>query len=364
MKRFFNIFYTYPCKFGLTVLLIICSWLMNSEFVDVMHLYKEDSTAVTNVLLQRENYDYKSSYFLRNEIETAIEDVIEYSLVYHRNDYKKPEMSEPDAELEESYRRESDKDYAAITSHIESLINFRFAVVNHKTDRVVSNMVALNGSSSDVTVRRYFGEDKNMLIVRNADTPYFESGTMSEYVEFVSELANKYTDNFDLYVSFGDDFEFAGEGEEFSHRHARMLNKISLNIKHMSIYLFVLFLIFVIMVSISGRREVGGKFYPALIDSLPNDLNIFLHVIVYISMSSLYKNSVYLALRVTNTEDYWLSFSPEYYMVRSDISMVIMICIITSFVCLIKRQLGLGTMFSNTYIIRLIKNFKNADPDK
>ncbi len=364
MKRLFNIFYTGTCKLILTVLLIVCSWLMNSEIVDVMRLYKQDSTAVTNVLLQWESYDYKSSYFLKDEIETAIEDILEYSLVYHRNDYKKPEMSEKDAEREELYRRSIDKDYATITEHIEKLKNFRFAVVNHKTDTVVSNIALLNGSRSDVTVRRYFGEDKNILIVRDADTPYFESGTMSEYVEFVSELANKYTDNFDLYVSFGDNFEFAGDGEDFSHRHAQALNNISLNIKHTSAYLFVLFLIFVIMVSISGRREVGGKFYPALTDSLPNDLNIFLHVIVYISMSSLYDNSIYLALRVTNTEDYWLSFSPEYYMLRSDISMVIMICIITSFICLIKRQLGLGTLFSNTYINRLIKNFRNAEPDK
>ncbi len=364
MKRLFNIFYTYPCKFSLIVLLIVCSWLMNSEVVDVMRLYKQDSTAVTNVLLQRESYDYKTSYFLKSEIKTAVADVLEYSLVYHRNDYKNPDMSAEEAKLKELYRRSIDKDYANIAEHLESLINFRFAVVNHKTDRVVSNMATLNGSGSDVTVRRYFGEDKNILIVRNANTPYFESGTMSDYVEFVSELANDYTDNFDLYVSFGNDFAFAGDGEEFSHRHAAALKSISLDVKHTSIYLLFLFLIFVIIVSVSGRRELGGKFYPALTDSLPNDLNAFLHVIVYISMSSLYENSIYLALRVTNTEDYWLSFSPEYYMVRSDISMVIMICIITSFSCLIKRQLGLGTLFSNTYISRLIKNFRNAEPDR
>ncbi len=425
MKRFLNIFFTMPSKIIATALLIICSWLMNSEVVDVLQLYRQDSTAVTNVLLQRENYDYKTSYFLTNEIQTAIESVLEYSLTYHRNDSSKTQeghnMNSVEAiiylaesfvkndyyssafidagfivltpceeglsdieiagefftqsvnydeirlhaeslDFNEFYKRATDEDYAAITSKLDSYENFTFALVNHNTDSIVSNIPSLNKKSSDITVRRYFGEDKSLLIVRDAKTPYFESGTMSQYVEFVSKQAKKYGDNFDLYISFGDNLEFAGDGDDFSHRHEEALGKISLALRNTIIFLFFMLWLFIIIVGVSGRRELGGKCYLSLSDRLPNDLKFLFHLIIYISMSALYENSLYMALRVSDSGDYWLSFSPEFYMVRSGISMVIMICIITAFACAVKRQLRCGTLISNSYIYRLIKNYKKAEP--
>lgn len=427
IKRFLNIFFTTPSKAAVTALLIICSWLMNSEVVDILQLYRQDSTAVTNVLLQREDYDYKTSYFLTNEIETAIENVLEYSLNYHRNDISKVDSSNEKSaaeaitylaesfvknqyystafinagfielipceesqshielagefftqsvcyeeirlkadnlDLNDFYKRATDEDYAAITGKLESYINFNFAVVNHNTNLIVSNIPSLNAKNSDVTVRRYFGEDKNLLIVRDAKTPFFESGTMSEYVEFVSEQAKKYGDNFDVYISFGNNLEFAGDGENYSLRHTEALGKIGSDLKNTVVFLSIMLVLFIIILRVAGRREVAGKCYMSLSDRLPNDLKFLLYLIIYISMSALYENSLYMALRTSFTEDYWLNFSPEYYMLRSDISMVIMICIITSFACTIKRQLRCGTVISNSYIYKIIKNFKSAEPDR
>lgn len=352
MKRLFDLFYTTPCKTLLVVSMIICSWLMNAELMDMLNLYKQDSVALINVFVQGKSYDYQSSYFLRNEIETAIEDVLAYSMVYNRN----ADKSYVDTNVSGS------EDYNETAARLRKLRNFRFAVVNHKTDIIISNIPALNGKSPEVTVRRYFGEEKNILIVRDAKTPYYESGTMSEYVEFVSEQAQKYSDDFDVYISFGDNLEFTNNSEGFSQRHSDALAVVASAFNTIAVYLGVLFVLFVTIVAVSGKREFGGKTYPSLNDRLPNDLTVLLYIVVYISMSALYENSIYMALRVTGPEDYWLSYSSEFYMARSDISMVIMIMVITAFCCALKRQIGCGTLITNTYIYKAIKNFKKSEP--
>ncbi len=352
MKRYFNIFYTLPFKTFFVVLLILCSWFMNTELTNILSLYKQDKVALINVFIQGEDYNYESSYFLKNSIETAIEDVIEYSLVYNRKADK----------AYTQYDTTATQDYNALVSRLKSLENFRFAIVNHKTDIIVSNISALNGKSPEATVRQYFGEDENILIVRDAKTPIFESGTMSEYVEFVGNQAKKYPDDFDLYISFGNNLNFAGSGEVFSQRHFEVLSAVESILKSITAYLVVLFILFVSLITVSGKKEPGGKAYPSLNDRLPNDLTFLLYLIVYISMSALYENSLYMALRVTNKDDFWLIHSPEFYMVRSSISMVVMTSVITTFCCTVKRQLRCGTLLSNTYIYKIIKNYKKADP--
>lgn len=201
-----------------------------------------------------------------------------------------------------------------------------------------------------------------MLIVRDAGNPIFENGPLTDYVDFVSEEAKKYTDNFDIYISFGDNLEFAGNSEDFSHKHMEILSIVNGIFKGITVYLIIMLLIFVSLITVSGKRESVGKTYPALSDRLPNDLTFLLCLIIYLSMAALYENSLYMALRVTHVENYWLNRPPEFYIIRSNISMVLMIMTITTFSCTVKRQISCSTLLSNTYIYKVIKNYKKADP--
>lgn len=352
LKRFFNIFYTTPCKAFFVITLIVCSWLMNSELTGILNLYKQDSAALVNAFMQGDKYDYESSYFLKSSIETAIDDVMEYSLVYNRK------ASSPYTE----YGATATQEYNELIDRLQSYKNFRFALANHKTDLIVSNIPSINGKSTDTTVRRYFGEDRNLLIVRDVRNPIFENGPLTEYVEYASEQAKKYTDNFDIYISFGDKLEFAGDSENFSQRHTDYLSRVVTIFKRITVYLAVMLVIFISLIIVAGKRETGGKTYPGVSDRLPNDLTFLLCFIMYISISALYENSLYMALRVTSSENFWLNTSPEFYLARSNVSMVLMIIIITSFSCALKRQISRSTLISNTHIYRFIKNYKKKNP--
>ena len=354
MKRFLNIFYTTQSKALFIVLLIVCSWLMNTEFTEMLSIYRQDRAALINVFIQGNNFDFDSSYLLKNSVERAIEDVLEYTLVYNRKaniPYTK-------------YDTFATEDYDALVDHLKALKNLKYAVVNHKTDIIVSNIPDLNGVSSGMPIKGFFTEEENLLIIRNAKSPIFSSDTMNEYAEYVSNTAKKYPDDFDLYMSFDDTMEFAGTREDFSQKHNKTLSAVNRIYKSSITYLVVIFIIFVSLVTVSGKREIGGKTYPSLTDKLLNDVKFLLHIIVYLSMSALYENSLYMALRITREEDYWFNFSADYYLFRSNLSMIVMVCIITAFVCTIKRQLRLGTLVSNTYIYKLVKNFKKAEPEK
>lgn len=421
MKKFVNIFYTMQGKTIVTILILVCAWLMNSGLTNIFSLYDEDRTAVKNVLMQADDFDYQSSYFLQDEIEKAITDVLEYSLSYHRNgdihesatisddaimylaegfvknktvnrifisesfillteceedlseveidgkfytqrvNYDKIYSSDASVDFGEIYKRATDDDYDKIVSHLNALNSFSFAVVNHKNHVIISNIPSLNGQAPGVSVRSFFPEG-NLLIVRDAKTPYSESGTMVEYVSFVGEQAKNYTDNFDLYISFGDNMEFAGDSEKFSQRHEAVHNEIKDNLFGIVIFLFVIIILFAILLTVAGRREKGGKVYPSLTDNLPNDINLLFCLVVIISMVALYENSINMFLRASDLEDYWFNLSPKYYLLRSHICIVVLFYDLTAFAGTLKRQIGCGTLISNTYIYRVIKNYKKAEP--
>lgn len=421
MKKFVNIFYTMQGKTIVTILILVCAWLMNSGLTNIFSLYDEDRTAVKNVLMQADDFDYQSSYFLQDEIEKAITDVLEYSLSYHRDgdihesatisddaimylaegfvknktvnrifisesfillteceedlseveidgkfytqkvNYDKIYSSDASVDFGEIYKRATDDDYDKIVAHLNSLNNFSFAVVNHKTHVIISNIPSLNGQAPGVSVRGFFPEG-NLLIVRDAKTPYSESGTMVEYVSFVGEQAKNYADNFDLYISFGDNMEFAGDSEEFSQRHEAALNEIKDNLFSIVIFLCVIIILFALLLTVAGRREKGGKVYPSLTDNLPNDINLLFCLVVIISMVALYENSINMFLRASDLEDYWFNLSPKYYLLRSHICIVILFYDLTAFAGTLKRQIGCGTLISNTYIYKVIKNYRKAEP--
>lgn len=426
MKRFFNLFYTMPFKAMVITIIIVFAWLMNTEATEIIALYKNDPAAVSNVWRQGKTPEYKTSVFIEKEVERAIEGVISYSLNYKRDitlnnstaytlsgdgiiyiaeNFIRNKLvsnifvemgfidlipcSEDNEQaveingsyfiqmvnteviksfdidtLNEYYKRATDEEYNAVVTHLESLENMRFALVNHDTNLIVSNIDGLDNTPSGTAVRPFFGEEKNLLIVHNSQSPYYENGTMSEYVAFVGETAKNYSDNFDLYISFGTDPVFTTGGEDFTQRHFSAYEAmLSITITSL-IYLAAMFLLFFILLSTTGRHEFGGKCRPTLSDRLPNDLKLCLHLITYISLSVLYENSIYMAMKSTYIEDYWFNLSPEHFLIRSHICIAVNACLLCALFCTFKRQLSCGTLIKNTYIYRAVKNFRKAEPDK
>ncbi len=348
MKRFCNLFYTLTAKIFIVVCLLFFAWQTSICFAETTVLYRENDTALKNVFAQWDNYDYKTSFYLHDAIEEAIDMVTEYSLYYHR-----------DITDETQTIVNADDNYKAITQKISSYNDFRFAVVNHTTGRIVSNIDAINYKDSGTALRGHFtGEEDCLLIIRNSHNPYYESGTIIEYTEYVKELAGNYDDNFDLYIYFGDGFSFALGNEDYEETHNSVLQRVKKVTVLSAVYLIAAGVLFVILLLISGKNELGGKVYPGLSDRLPNDLKLLLFSIVVISMTALYENSLYMALRA-DAYDMWPSFSAEFYIIRSYLAMIVNVCIILSSGCTIKRQYRLGTLFTNTYIYKFFFECKD-----
>lgn len=169
MKRFLNFFYTISFKLLLFILVVLFSWLAGSKVLDAFNLYVEDGVSVQNVTMQWNDFDYESSKYLEHEIETTIENVIAYCLKYH----DEKQTAKTDEEMLDYYRRLSDEGYREAAEYLDSLDGVSFAVVNHKTDKIISNIVSINGKNSGTPIRSFFGHiDKTTLIVRNAKKPF------------------------------------------------------------------------------------------------------------------------------------------------------------------------------------------------
>ena len=66
-------------------------------------------------------------------------------------------------------------------------------------------------------------------------------------------------------------------------------------------------------------------------------------------MAAMYENSLHMALRA-ETVDLFISYSSDFYIFRSYVSLMIESCVIMAMCCTLKRQYKLGTLFTNTYI--------------
>lgn len=430
MKKFINLFYTMTFKLFLFLLMVLLSWFAGSKILDIAELYVEDGTGVRNVMFQHSEFDYESSEYLEDEIETTIESVIAYCLHFKSDEHSsdnitideeddliytiiylaqshisdniviqsmidsgyveltETENKENGVEIDgkyyiqtvnekkifssynehkdeflDQYRRLIDDSYRETAEYIDSLKGVRYAVVNHKTDKIISNIDEIDQKSSGTSIRSCFGNnDKTLLIVRNAKNPCYESGTMSDYVDYVSECAQSYSEDFDLYLSFGDDFVFRNEISHYEKLHNEMYGKVISLFGDIIFFIGITLIVAIALFIVTGRSEKGGKIIPATLDRLPNDIRLILNLIIYVSLSALYENSVYMLLRSARTDgDYWLGISPEFYAIRANASFVIIICVIVATICTIKRQYKLGTLLTNTYIFNLINGFKKSD---
>jgi hypothetical protein len=351
MKWIPNLFYTIWSKILIVLLVMFFMLQTGICFADTTVMLRENPIAVRNVLAQWDSYDYKTSEFLKAEIERAIDSVLQYSLYYRR-----------DTLSENQTIVNADDNYREITQLLSGYENFTFALVNHNTNRIISNIPKINYKDSSAKIRKYFPENSDsLLIVRDARTPYYENGTMTDYNQYIAELAENYDDNFDLYMYFGEDFSFISHAESFRQTHLSTLSRVRARTTLAFVYIAIAAVLFAFLLAVTGRHEPGGKIYPGISDTLANDTKLALFLVVIISMAALYENSLYMALRA-DTVDFVFTFSSDFYIFRSYVALLVNSCIIMAACCTIKRQHKLGTLFTNTYIYKFFFAYKrNTD---
>ena len=341
MKWIPNLLYTIWAKIIIVLLAMFCMLQAGVCLADSTIMLREDPIAVRNAINQWDQYDFATSEFLKSEIEIAIDSVLQYSLYYRR-----------DAVNEDQNIVYADDNYREIANRLSSYENFDFAVINHATKKIISNIPEINYKDSSITVRKYFPSScETLLIVRDAHNPFYENGTMTAYNHYVSKLSERYNDNFDLYIYFGEDFSFVGDTDSFEQAHLKSFARLEKSSRLAFVYIAITAVLFLLLLSVTGRHEAGGKIYPGISDTLANDCKLTLFTMVIASMATLYKNSLYMALRV-ETVDFFRSYSSDFYILRSYMALLISSCIIMAACCTILRQYKLGTLFTNTYIYK------------
>ncbi len=360
MKRFVNLFYTSAFKFFVFSLSVIFSWCAISETYDVFKRFYCDGVSAKNVFIQWDGFDYAESEHLKSEIEATIENVLLNSLKYKSEKYTNSSKAEYDDTALDYYLRISDEDYKKNIEYLESLRYVDYAVVNHDSNTIISNINEVDGKSSGFDVRRYFGKnDENLLVVLNAKNPSYETGTMTEYIDFVSSCAEDYKEDFDLYINFKNNFVFRYDIEHYENLHNSMKKLIVSDMTLASVF-FLLYLIFTVLyVCLSGKVEQGGRITHSAHDRIPNDLKLLSILVTALSLMALYNNSIYMLFRSSHSDgDYLLGISPGYYELVAKICFVLLTNILLAVICIIKRQLYFRTLFSNTYICRFIEAVK------
>ncbi len=337
MKRFLSFFYTNSFKGLLLILILLFSFLSSEYTLKTALLYKEDPVALLNVFKQKGNFDFESSVYLSNSTKIAIKEVLYFSL----SDNK------------------SSKEYIETIKKIESYEEFTFAVVNHTTNKIISNISELNGKSASLEIRSNFPDnEKCLMIVYNSKRPYFESGTVIDYVSVVSRLSEDYSDIFDIYIYFGENFSFAGNVANFEERDASMFNKVNNTLTFALIFIVICFVLFFILFLLTGKKEFGGRQYLSTFDKIPNDLLISMFLLIIFSTISLYSNSIHMLIKTTYYESYWFNFTPDFYIFRGNICSAVLALTSMLLSFTLKRQYKNKSLFKNTHIYNLISSYK------
>ncbi len=357
MKKYINFAYTFIFKLLLYLMITVCAWNSGTQVIRLISRYIENPAAFLNVFTQGSSFDYESSEYAKQEVRSTVDCVLEYSLKYMK-DYNLSENG--DKEEYDYYMRLSNEGYKNTAEFLDSLKGVSFAVVNHDTGLIVSNIEKIDGSASGSEIRSLFGDNEDtLLIIRNCKNPYFEQCAMTGYVEYVREKAQDYNDDCDLYISFGESLSFREEPSYYEAIHNSTLDYVSSGfLKCVALTVLTLVLI-ILLCSVSGKAEKNGKVIPAVTDTIPNDLLLVFYIIIGTSVNALFYNSLYMLFKSATIEDYWFGITPNFYAIRANICLVAFVYIVCAFVCKIKRQKNLNTLITNTYIYRAISMFKS-----
>lgn len=357
MKNFRSLFFTVPAKIIYSVILIILSALIGDCQTAYFDYYAEDSISFKNAMTQIDSFNYETSQYFKNTVITTVEDVVKLSMDY-------PEVFEKDADekqLLNYYNSIGNSTFNEIYRNLSSMKGFRFALVNHSKKTIRSNIAEINQKSSACNVRKFFGkEGAGLLIARSCHNPYFSSDSLFiVFADDIRETAQKYDDDFDLYISFGNEESFEENRNHCEQLHFTMRRKIEKLNNSVAVYCALTVLIILILMTVTGKQEPKGKTCPTVMNRLPNDLILLLYGIVLICLSTLYRTAITMLMSHGNElDEFWFTHSRDFYSNRVEFCIVLFICIATNLLGILKRQYKMGLLFKNSYIYDFIKNAK------
>ncbi len=358
MKNFRSLFFTVPAKIIYSVILVILSFLIAGCQIGYFDYYAEDSESFLNAMSQIDSFNYETSRYFKNRVEATVEDVIKLSMDY-------PEVFSKDRnekELLNYYNSIGDSSFGEICSNLSSMKGFRFALVNHGKRKIFSNITEINGKGSATNIRKHFGnEGANLLIVRSCHNPYFATDAFIEFAGDIRKAAQKYEDDFDLYISFGTEESFNEEIRRCEQLHFTMRRKIEKLNDTVALYGAATVLIILVLMTVTGKHEPKGKTYPTVMNRLPNDIILLLYGIVLVCISSLYRTAISMIMSHGNElDEFWFTHSRDFYTSRVKFCIVLFICIATNLLGILKRQYKMGLLLKNTYVYNFIENMKKS----
>ena len=354
MKGFLTVFYTRPAKTVYLVVIIILSYFVGDCQVNYFEYFSADKESFINAIAQADSFDYTSSYYFKNTVKNTVESIVKLTMEH-------PEaFSGEKTEEELTYYFESigDRAFAKNIEVLKEVKGLSFAVVNHSKGRVYSSLKEINGADSGVSVRKYFGESgENLLIARSCRNPYFATNSFIEFAENIRDCAKVYPDNFDLYIRFGTSDDLNSTAEECRQLHFEMRSKIEKLNDTVGIYIGCIALVALLMLIVTGKQEPKGKTYLTAMNRIPNDLLIVMYVVVIHCRVALYRTSATVIINHgMELETLWFMRSEEFYISRTKYCVMIFIYTVVNLLCVLKRAYKTGTLLSNSYTYPLLSN--------
>lgn len=346
----------------LIVLLLLSICIAGCQ-INYFELYYQDKDSFNNAARQMDNFDYETSYYFKNTVESTVDAVVALAMNYDEV-FKNPATVE---ELLDYYKGIGDTSFEKIHKILAEIEGLRFAVVNHDKKTVCSNIAEINGASINEKIRRYFGESgKTLLIARSCRTPYFETNAFIDYAEYIRDCAEKYDDNFDLFISFGDDEAFYENAEKYSQIHFEMRGKIEKLNNSVAVFVVLTILVSLCILTVTGRYEPKGKIFPSKSNNLPNDLIVISYMFMLVCIVSLYRTSLHMLFSYqADQQTFWFTRSEAFYASRVEFCIVAFICLFVNMLCILKRSYQMGLLLKNTYLYKpVVKLKKRLMPNK
>ena len=411
---FRNSLYLTSSKAFITFLVALMTFFASSRVIDVILEYTKEPSYVINSFTQNVRFDYRESEPFRLEVKKALESVLDYSLKYQTPEgFSSPDLIRFSTErenencqkqvknvleilnyeigqgkIEEQYiengfvletssgvfepneavigeyyqkrydsiiedTKRLDEDYRKTAEYLESMRGVKFAVYDRSTQSLVSNTAVTTREDA----QKLFSTLENTLMVFNSKSPYFVPGSLRDFVEIVQELSENYDSNFDIFVSFSEGFVFNDDCEKIEGKYEEVFSFVAKHLAAAAVFSLFGLALTILLLKLSGHREHDGAVKYALADRLPNELHIFLHLAIILSMAWLIEDSVYIILN-PHLGTGWLTVSPDYFVIRAEICSVVAVLFLLAAICCIKRQYLHKTLFSNTLIFKTVSLFK------
>ena len=343
---------------------LIYSDIDNFKFSDSIQIYNKDETkrAEENIEMvkylagiQIEKNEYDEEYLNEGFIEFEKTDGKNQTAKLNEQAIKDYYFTERDKFVEE-YKKTLDSDYCSVVEYLEALDGVKYAVVDHTTDRIYSNLE----NAKKENLRKAFSESKNSLMVFNSQNPYYAATELKEFSSSVEELAKNYEQNFDFYVAFDSGLYFNENCKQFENQCREMYGEIfTLSLKAALSCVFSIVLSVVLM-SITGKREYKGAVKYCITDRIPNDIHFIFHLIIQLSMVIVVDNSFYLIFHPNIHTSYWKTMSPDFLIFKMELCCVIFALIILAMLCCFKRQYKNKTLLKNTVLYRFLRILKKS----